>query len=88
MNAAKLVAALLLVGLVCGEKGEEGDAVLMSRRERRVAADSVRAKGGSLRFVGSCVETCSRDAVSAGTRLCGLVPCGDAATTDSATGVW
>ena len=82
------MAALLLVVLVCGEKGEEGDAVLVSRRERHVAADGVRVKGSSLHFVGSCVETCSRDAVSAGTQLCGLVPCGDAATTDSAMGVW
>ena len=82
MNAAKLVLVL-----VCGEKGEEGEAVLVSRRERRVAADGVRARGGGLCFVGSCIETCSRDAASAGTRLCGLVLCGDAATTDSATGV-
>ena len=47
---------LLLVALVCGEKGEEGEAVLVSRRERRVAADGVRASGGGLRFVGGCVE--------------------------------
>ena len=87
LNAAKLVAVLLLVALVCGEKGEEGDTVLVSRRERHMAADSVHARGGGLRFIGSCVETCSWDAASAGTRLCRLILCGDAAMTDSATGV-
>jgi hypothetical protein len=87
LNAAKLMAALLLVALVCGEKGEEGDAVLVSRCERRVVADGVRTRGGGLRFVGSCVETCLQDAASTGTQLCGLVLCGDAATTDSVMGV-
>ncbi len=62
LNAAKLVAAL---ALVCGEKGEEGEAVLVSRRERRVAADGVRASGGGLRFVGGCVEGGGRSAVAA-----------------------
>ena len=60
LNAAKLVLVL-----VCGEKGEEGEAVLVSRRERRVAADGVRASGGGLRFVGGCVEGARRSAVAA-----------------------
>ena len=59
LNTTKLVAALLLVALVCSEKGEEGNAVLVSRCKRHVAVDSVHARGGGLHFIGSCVKTCS-----------------------------
>jgi len=49
LNAAKLVVFPALAG--SGEKGEEGDAVLESRRDRRaVVMDGVRESGGGLRF--------------------------------------
>ena len=55
LNAAKLV-ALCPALLGSGEKGEEGDAVLESRRDRRAAVDGVRESGGGLRFVAkACV---------------------------------
>lgn len=48
LNAAKLVVFPALLG--SGENGEEGDAVLESRRDRRAAVDGVRESGGGLRF--------------------------------------
>ena len=50
LNAAKLV-VLFPALLSSGEKGEEGDAVLESRRDRRAAVDGVLESGGGLRFV-------------------------------------
>jgi hypothetical protein len=87
LNAAKLMAVLLLVALICGKKGEEGDTVLVSRCKRCVVVDGMHVRGSGLCFVGSCVKMCSWDAASTGTWLCRLIPCGDAVTTDSMTGV-
>jgi hypothetical protein len=56
LNAAKLVVLLFPALLGSGEKGEEGDAVLESRRDRRAAVDGVRESGGGLRFAAkACV---------------------------------
>jgi hypothetical protein len=48
LNAAKLVVFPAPFG--SGENGEEGDAMLESRRDRRAAVDGVRESGGGLRF--------------------------------------
>ena len=48
LNATKLVVFPALLG--SGENGEEGDAVLESRFDRRAVVDGARESGGGLRF--------------------------------------